>query len=64
MTTIQMVQVDLIDPHPQNPRHDVGNPTELVKSIKAQGIQQNLLVVAQPRMPIGPARYTLSLIHI
>ena len=63
MTTIQIIPVDLIDPHPQNPRHDVGNLAELVKSIKAQGIQQNLLLVAQPPRPIGPARYTAVIGH-
>lgn len=44
-TVIQMIPVDLIDPHPKNPRHDLGNLAELVKSIKAQGIRQNLLLV-------------------
>ena len=63
MTTIEMIPVGLIDPHPQNPRHDVGNLVELVKSIKAQGIQQNLLLVAQAARPIGPNRYTAVIGH-
>lgn len=62
-TTIQMIPVDLIDPHPHNPRHDIADLGELVKSIKAQGIRQNLLLVAQPARPIGPARYTAVIGH-
>ncbi|HEY5482807.1 MAG TPA: ParB/RepB/Spo0J family partition protein [Propionibacteriaceae bacterium] len=42
---IQMINVDRIDPHPLNPRHDLGDLGDLVKSIKAQGIRQNLLLV-------------------
>jgi len=42
---IQMISVDRIDPHPLNPRHDLGDLGDLVKSIKAQGIRQNLLLV-------------------
>ena len=42
---IQMINVDRIDPHPLNPRHDLGDLADLVKSIKAQGIRQNLLLV-------------------
>ena len=42
---IQMINVDRIDPHPSNPRHDLGDLGDLVKSIKAQGIRQNLLLV-------------------
>lgn len=34
-----------IEPHPSNPRTDVGDVTELAESIRAQGIRQNLLVV-------------------
>jgi len=45
MTSIVAIPVDRIDPHPLNPRHDLGDLTELVRSIKAQGIRQNLLVV-------------------
>lgn len=45
MTTITMVPVDAIDAHPHNPRRTVGDVTELVESIAAQGIRQNLLIV-------------------
>jgi ParB family transcriptional regulator, chromosome partitioning protein len=44
MTTIHELSVDLLDPHPHNPRRDLGDLTDLVKSIKVQGIRQNLLV--------------------
>lgn len=37
--------VNMIYPHPNNPRRDVGDVTELAESIKANGIFQNLTVV-------------------
>ena len=43
MPEIRMIPVDLIDPHPHNPRRDLGDLTELADSIKAHGIRQNLL---------------------
>lgn len=39
------IPVDHIDPHPDNPRKDLGDLTELADSIKANGILQNLTVV-------------------
>ena len=39
------IPVDHIEPHPDNPRKDVGDVTELADSIKANGIMQNLTVV-------------------
>lgn len=45
MNDITLIPTDLIDPHPHNPRRDIGDLTELVDSILAQGIRQNLLVV-------------------
>ena len=44
-TTIQMISVDRLHPHPDNPRKDVGDVSELAKSIQANGILQNLTVV-------------------
>ena len=44
VSTIVYIPVDLIDPHPHNPRHELGDLTELAKSIETQGIVQNLLV--------------------
>lgn len=40
-----MIPVDELQPHPDNPRKDVGDVTELVESIKANGIFQNLTVL-------------------
>jgi len=39
---------DLIIPHPDNPRKDLGDLTELADSIKINGILQNLTVVPAP----------------
>lgn len=40
-----MIPVDQLQPHPDNPRKDVGDVTELAESIKKNGIFQNLTVV-------------------
>lgn len=40
-----MIPVDELQPHPDNPRKDLGDLTELVDSIKANGIFQNLTVL-------------------
>jgi len=45
VSDIRLVPVDLIDPHPHNPRRDLGDLTELADSIRAHGIRQNLLLV-------------------
>lgn len=37
--------VEYIEPHPQNPRKDIGDLTELCASIEQNGIMQNLTVV-------------------
>lgn len=42
---LQMISVDKLHPHPQNPRKVIGDVTELAESIKANGILQNLTVV-------------------
>lgn len=42
---IVYIPVDRIFPHPDNPRKDLGDLTELAESIKARGIMQNLTVV-------------------
>lgn len=42
---IVMLRVDKLHEHPDNPRKDVGDVTELAESIKANGILQNLTVV-------------------
>lgn len=42
---IVMIPIDKLNPHPDNPREDVGDVTELAESIKANGVLQNLTVV-------------------
>lgn len=43
-----MVPVDQIEPHPDNPRKNVGDVTELAESIKKNGIFQNLTILRTP----------------
>lgn len=55
------IPLKMLEPHPDNPRKDLGDLTELVESIKANGIMQNLTVVASPdpdlfRVVIGHRR--------
>ena len=45
MNNIKMISVDKLIPHPDNPRKQLGDLTELADSIKAVGIMQNLTVV-------------------
>lgn len=48
---VHEVDVTLIDPHPHNPRRDLGDLTELTDSIKAEGVRQNLTLVPNPDQP-------------
>ena len=45
MNEIVMIPVAQLEHHPENPRKDLGDLTELAASIKANGIMQNLTVV-------------------
>lgn len=45
MNEIIMIPIEYIEHHPENPRLDLGDLTELTQSIKANGIMQNLTVV-------------------
>lgn len=45
------IDIDLLRPHPANPRRDLGDLTELADSIRAHGVRQNLLVVPNPDEP-------------
>lgn len=58
METIKQISIELIDPHPENPRKNLGNLTELAESIKANGIMQNLTVV-----PKDGSRYMAVIGH-
>ena len=44
-THIMMIAINDLHPHPDNPRKDLGDVTELAASIKAKGVLQNLTVV-------------------
>ena len=45
MSEIVMIPINKLYPHPDNPRKDLGDLTELSESIKANGVLQNLTVV-------------------
>lgn len=45
MNGIINLSVELLEPHPNNPRKELGDLTELSESIKENGIMQNLTVV-------------------
>ena len=45
MNEIIMIPVDQLLHHPENPRKDLGDLTELAESIRKNGIMQNLTVV-------------------
>ena len=49
MNEIVMIPIDLLLHHPENPRKDLGDLTELAESIKANGVMQNLTVVLANR---------------
>ena len=46
MNEITMIPVGLLEHHPENPRRDLGDLSELTESIRQNGIMQNLTVVA------------------
>ena len=60
MLTGQMVylNVENLFPHPDNPRKDLGDLTELADSIKQNGVLQNLTVV-----PKEDGGYTVIIGH-
>lgn len=43
--SIEMLPLEEIFPHPDNPRKEIGDVSELAESIKANGILQNLTVI-------------------
>lgn len=64
--SIVYLQRDQLEPHPQNPRKDLGDLEELRESIKVNGIMQNLTVVPTDdsfehfRILIGHRRFAAS----
>lgn len=58
------ISIDKLYPHPQNPRGDVGDISELTESIKANGVFQNLTVVrGGAGLPEGTEGYTVIIGH-
>lgn len=60
---LTMIPIDRLFPHPDNPRKDVGDVTELAESIKHSGIMQNLTVVPHEdgyRVVIGHRRLAVA----
>lgn len=51
---IKQIKIEKIFPHPQNPRKNLGDLTELADSIRSKGILQNLTVV-----PKNDTEYTV-----
>ena len=65
MQKIEYINVNLLHPHPDNPRKDLGDLTELADSIKAKGVLQNLTVVPDKldggyRIIIGHRRHAAA----
>lgn len=58
------IKIEELYAHPQNPRKDIGDITELVESIKNQGVFQNLTVIeGGPGVPTGASGYTVIIGH-
>lgn len=57
---IVYIPIEKIHPHPDNPRKNIGDITELTESVKMDGVMQNLTVV--PNKDID-GEYTLVIGH-
>ena len=58
------IKIEKLYPHPQNPRKDIGDISELAESIKNQGIFQNLTVIkGGAGVPEGEDGYTVIIGH-
>lgn len=65
MRKIEYIHISALHPHPDNPRKDLGDLSELADSIKAKGILQNLTVVPDEvdggyRIIIGHRRHAAA----
>lgn len=58
MNEIKMIPIEQLEHHPENPRLDLGDLTELTASIKANGILQNLTVVFEAGHGMSPEEWT------
>lgn len=60
---LRTVRLDELERHPQNPRRDVGDPSELAESIKAVGLMEPIIVApgdASPWRLIAGHRRTVA----
>ena len=48
---MEYIKIDHLEAHPDNPRKDLGDLTELVQSIRQRGVLQNLTVTQHPEKP-------------
>ena len=48
------IRVENIYPHPDNPRKDLGDVTELAESMKKHGVMQNLTVIPASALTADP----------
>lgn len=61
---MEMISINKLYPHPQNPRREVGDISELTESIKQNGIFQNLTVIkGGAGVPEGQSGYTVIIGH-
>lgn len=61
---LQQIEITRLYPHPDNPRKNVGDVTELADSLKQNGVYQNLTVVAGGKgVPEGVEGYTVIIGH-
>lgn len=67
--SLVLLPVDKLHPHPDNPRKELGDLTELADSIKANGIYQNLTVIPlvdvdpDATIDLGDDHYTVIIGH-
>lgn len=67
MSEITMIDVEKLYPHPDNPRREVGDISELAESIRTNGVYQNLTVIpggaGVPEEADGLEAYTVVIGH-
>lgn len=64
MRNIEMIPVAMLESHPDNPRKDLGDLTELTASIRQNGIYQNLTVVQKIDKIVTTTDEKLADMHI
>ena len=62
MNEITMIRTGALFPHPENPRKDLGDLTELTESIRKHGVMQNLTVYPFETV-YGATRYRVLIGH-